>query len=227
MSRGRPARLPIESPSWIAYATALKNAAERFQSMPLAIMKLNRAFEANAVRCKIESFGKSEILAANTRVFVDIAPTDVEVDAAGGWPDAVVTNKEELPAGWEHRLEIAVGLCLWPREGWLFIWEPDLLKYFGITAERVKATKAKGHETRITSGRPVVHDWRKMTLIAAWLHRHFRKLTRNAIVGKLQDFLPGEGIKPPADSELQKMVKQVFDFDEWCPPKHGSFQKGR
>jgi hypothetical protein len=233
MSRGRPARLPFESSSWIAYATALKSTAERFQSTRLAIAKLNRAFQDSAVRCKIESVGKPpELLAASARISVYITATDAEVNevvaATGRWPDdEVVIDTEELSAGWEQRLEISVSA--WPitRDGWLFIWEPDFLKYFGITAEPVKATEAKGHESRITTGRPVVHEWRKMTLIAARLHREFQKDTRNAIVRKLQDCIAGEGINPPADSELQKMVAQVFAFDEWCPPKHRTFQKGR
>ena len=225
MSRGRPAHLPIESPKWIAYAAALKAAADQFQSTRLAIAKLDSAFQAYAVRCKIESFGNSKLVDAGARVIVTIGATDAEVAAAGGWSDEVVIDTEELSAGWENRLEIS--LDVWPREGWLFIWEPDLLKYFGVTAEPVKAAGKDGRETRIPTGHPVVHDWIKLTLIAARLHRDFRKLTRNAIVGKLQDYLEREGIKPPADSELQKMVAQVFGFDELYPPKREGFQKGR
>ncbi len=57
MSRGRPARLPIENPSWIPYAAALKAAADR-SNPRWQSRSSTEPFAASAVRCKIERFGK-------------------------------------------------------------------------------------------------------------------------------------------------------------------------
>ena len=59
-----------------------------------------------------------------------------------------------------------------------------------------------------------MHDWREITLIIVRLHRDFRKLSCNALVGKVQEHLAETSITAPAESELQKAVKQVMGFEE-------------
>ena len=46
MKPGRPPSLPVESPDWTSYSTALQGAINRFQSTPLAIKKLDDALAA-------------------------------------------------------------------------------------------------------------------------------------------------------------------------------------
>jgi hypothetical protein len=57
MKRGRPPACRVEGPGWIPYAAPLKAAIDRFQSTPLAIAKLDSAFQARAVSWGIESIG--------------------------------------------------------------------------------------------------------------------------------------------------------------------------
>ena len=101
-----------------------------------------------------------------------------------------------------------------PQSGWLFLWNFDRIKFFNISAEAGPASAVKTQKTTAAVGHPVVHDWREIMLFAVQACLDFRKLKANAIVHELQDRLEAAGIKVPADSELQKAVRQVLDFDK-------------
>lgn len=192
MKRGPKPKPPVESPHWIAYEAALDEAIERFQSMPLAIKKLNGAFAAGKIQCKFESLDATEIVAR-------AVPVTAEYYAP-----------EERSQG-DDEPEIHVNGRL--RTGWLFLWKPDLIKYFDGGGAPTPAA-AKTHETSAALGRPMVHDWIEITLIAVQLHHKFPEIRRTPLIRKLQDRLEDERIKAPALSELQKMVELVFARDK-------------
>ena len=78
----------------------------------------------------------------------------------------------------------------------------------------MQAGKAKAQETLAAAGRPPVHHWIKITLIAAQLRRTFPRINPTPLIRKLEGRLAAEGIKAPAFSELQKLMTQVFAFNK-------------
>ena len=191
---GRPPNLPVESSHWISYAAALQEATERFRSEQLAIAKLDAALASGTIRCKIERIGaKPQLVKRSDQV-------------------AVVFLPDEVQEGWEDRPTIYLNGK--PQSGWLFLWNYDRINFFNISAEAGPVSAVKTQKTPVAVGHPVVHDWREITLFAVQACLDFRKLKANAIVHKLQDRLETAGIEVPAESELQKAVRQVLTFDE-------------
>lgn len=191
---GRPPALPVESSHWISYAAALQEATERFRSEQLAIQKLDEALASNKVRCKIDPIrAKPELVKRSDQVAVVFLPV-------------------ELQDPWEDRHTIYLNGE--PQSGWLFLWNYDRINFFNISAEAGPASAVKTQKTRVAVGHPVVHEWREIMLFAVQAYLDFRKLKANAIVHKLQERLEDAGIKVPADSELQKAVRQVLNFDK-------------
>ena len=137
MKRGRPPSLPIESPNWIPYHAALKDVTDRCGARPLAIVKLDAALEAGAIRCKIERIGTKPELPPRRQV------------------DVVFLPDELLEGGQEQPLIHVNGE---PREGWLFLWNFDLIKYFNLPAEPTPQRQ----ETADNSGRPATRAWEEI-----------------------------------------------------------------
>ena len=174
--RGRPRKPPVESPHWIAYEAALEEAIERFQSKPLAINKLNRAFAAGKIQCKFESFDVTEMVAR-----------DVPVTAEYYAPEEKNQGDDEPEIHVDGQL----------RTGWLFLWKPDLNNFFGISPEPVQSVTVKKQQTRAAVGHPKVHDWIKITLIAVQLRRKFPEIKRTPLIRKVEARLEHDGITPP------------------------------
>ena len=193
--RGRPRNLPVESKHWIPYAAALQDALNRYGSMPLAIKKLDDALASGTIRCKIERIGaKTALIKRSDRVAMVYLPDELR-DPEDEHPYIRVNDEPQLGC-------------------WLFLWNFDLMKFFGDAVEEVAAKPVKTQKATAAVGHPVVHDWREITLFAVQVCLDFRKLKANAIVPKLQGRLEAAGIKVPADSELQKAVQQVLTFDK-------------
>jgi hypothetical protein len=193
-TRGRPPDPPIESPDWIPYAAALKDAFNRYRSMPLAIQKLDDALASGRISCKIERIGAKPVrIKRSDRV-------------------AMIYLPDELRDGGDEHPYICVNGE--PRLGWLFLWNFDRIKFFNISAEARPTIAVKTQKTTAAVGHPVVHEWREIMLFVVQAYLDFRALKANAIVHKLQDRLEAAGIKVPADSELQKAVRQVLNFDK-------------
>ena len=155
--------------------------------------KLDAALASGTIRCKIERIGaKPKLVKRSDQV-------------------AVVFLPDELLEGWEDRPTIYLNDK--PQSGWLFLWNYDRIKYFGDFRRRGRGEPVEMQKTAAEEGHPVVHDWREITLFAVQAC-DFRKLNANAIVHELQDRLADEGVKVPADRELQTVVKQVLTFAE-------------
>ena len=200
MKRGRPPALPFESPHWISYAAALQDALDRFGSMPLAIQKLDDALASGTIRCKIERAGAEPArMKRSDRVAMIYLPD--ELHEPGDEHPYICVNDE-------------------PQRGcWLFLWNFDRIKYFGDAVEEVAAKPVKKQKTAAEKGRPLRYDWIKIALFADFLRRNSRGITRNRVVNELQKRLVEEGVKLLGDTELQAVVKEVFDFAERHPQK--------
>jgi hypothetical protein len=188
MSRGRPPRLPVRSPHWIPYWAALEEAITRFGSERLAIKQLDDALASGTIRCKIESArnGARPVLAKRADRI------------------AAVFLPDELCDPWVERPNIYLNDR--PREGSLFLWNYDRIKYFDGSVEIARPEPA-------TRGRPLVHDWIEITLIAVQLRRNYPAIKPTPLISRIQERLEDEGMKVPVLSELQKLADKVFAFD--------------
>lgn len=192
---GRPPPLPFESPHWISYDAALQDALNRYGSEPLAIEKLGGALASGTIRCKIERVGaKPALIKRSDRVGMVYLPD--ELHEPGDERPYIRINDE-------------------PQRGcWLFLWNLDLIKYFGDAVEEVAAKPVKTQKATVAVGHPLRYDWVQIALFAYFLRRNSRGITRNQVVNELQKLPVEEGVKLPGDTELQAVVKQVFDFAE-------------
>jgi hypothetical protein len=214
---GRRGPLPLESPNWIPFADALSALVERTRSASLAVDVLDRAIEAGHVRCKLAYLDEPVRLDPATGVLM--SRHKVELPKPGTLDIAVALDlgNDKLAEGWAD--EIDIKLRDEPREGHLFVWKPDQLKYFGGDEIAAPAKAAKGQKPPEKAGRPLLHDWVELALIAVHLHLDNPNYSRNKIVETMIERLTAEGAKVPASSELQRMLKQVFAFRKWRLPK--------
>jgi hypothetical protein len=192
VSRGR---LPVRSAHWIPYWTALQDAIARFGSERLAIKQLDDALASGTIRCKIESArngSKPVLVKGANRV-------------------AAVFLPDELCDPWVERPNVYLNDR--PREGWLFLWNYDRIKYFDESADWVPPKAVEVQETPAAVGRPPVHDWIRITLIAEQLRRNCPTIKPTRLISKIQDRLEAEGKKAPVLSALQPLVGKVFAFD--------------
>ena len=195
MSRGRPPNLPVRSPHWIPYWTALQDAIARFGSERLAIKQLDDALASGTIRCKIES-------ARNGAEPVLVKRAD---------RIAAVFLPDELCDPWAERPNVYLNDR--PREGSLFLWNYDRIKYFDERTDWVPPKAIEVQKTSAAVGRPLVHDWIKITLLAVQLRQNYPTIKPTPLISTIQEQLEEEGIKAPVLSELQRMADQVFGFD--------------
>jgi hypothetical protein len=199
VKRGRPPALPIESPHWISYAAALRDAVNRYGSERLAIEKLGGALGSGSIRCKIERIdAKPELIKRGARVAMIYQPE-------GEYDEWYENPYPSINDG--------------ARQGLLFLWNLDRLIYFGDAVEEAAAKPVEMQETAAAKGRLLRYDWVEIALFADFLRRNSRGITRNHVVHKLQQRLAEQGVEVPGDTELQAVVKQVFDFAERHPQK--------
>jgi len=187
MSKRQP---PVESPNWTAYSTALREATERFGSERLAIDKLDAALASRTIHCKIERIGAApELVKLSDQVQAFFLPTELQEQG------------DERPA---------IGLNRMPREGWLFMWNFDLIKYFGGTVKTTPPAPAETQKSPSAIGRPPIHNWPEIEKIAVRLHLKFPALNRNQLIAKVQDELETKGKKVPVLSQMQLLVNRIF-----------------
>jgi hypothetical protein len=199
-------RLPLESDAnWWLIEAALKHRSELTGS-ELAKQDFNQSLKSGRLRAMVRrADGSRELLEASAWEDLHIAEL-IRVNPKPTKRGHLILRLERM-AVWSRKLGGR------PRWQWFFVWKPDYENIFGDKTEKPKPP-AQTREMPGKGGRPLKHDWVALALEASWLFRHYRKLTRHAVVAKLERWLLDRNKEVPAKSDLQTLVDQVYEHVE-------------
>jgi hypothetical protein len=193
-------KLPLKSPHWVPITQAFEWRLQQTDSIWLAVYDFDQALSAGELRALVRcADGQSELLART------VWHNDLHIAASFSLqPTGAVFSRKlgESP----------------PMEQWFFVWQPDYVRIFvarpAASAPVVSsspAVRTPSEERKGKGGRPLKHDWGSLMLEASWHFRHNPKLTRNAVLRKLEDWCQTHSRPIPAPSELQTMVQQAYE----------------
>jgi hypothetical protein len=209
MSR-RNLPLPLKSPDWVPITEAFEWRLQQTDSILLAVYDFDQALSAGELRALVRrADGQSELLART------VWHNDLHI--------AGYFSLQPTMAVFSRKLGESP-----PLEQWFFVWKTDYVRIFGAgpapsapVASSSAAVRTPSEERKGKGGRPLKHDWVSLALEASWLFRHNPKLTRNAVLRKLEDWCQTRSRPMPALSELQTLVQQVYEHVQ----KHDTTKK--
>ena len=207
-------KLPLESPNWWPIREALEHRCQQTGSDTLAAQDFNQKLRADRLRALVRrKDGRRELLpaAAWDNFYVGMWTFDLRDPPGPKWEVFSHSHKGDPPPG--H---------------WFFVWKPDYERIFGAVpapsgpvAPSSAAVRTPSEERKGKGGRPLKHDWVSLALEASWHFRHNPKLTRNAVLRKLEDWCQTHSRPIPAPSGLQTVVQQAYDHVQ----KHDTAKK--
>jgi hypothetical protein len=192
-------KLPLENPNWWPIREALEHRCQQTGSDTDAGNDFNQELKAGRLRALVDRDGRRELLAASA------------------WDDFYVSMLLSLRP-MKSRMEVFSHSHKGkpPPGHWFFVWKLDYERIFGAVPAPSEEPSSKGK-----GGRPLKHDWMALVLEASWYFRHNPKLTRSAVLRKLEDWCQTHRLPIPAASELQKAVRQAYEHVQ----KHDTAKK--
>jgi hypothetical protein len=192
-------KLPLKSPYWVPITEAFEWRMQQTGSVELAVHDFNQELGAGKLRALVRRADGQSELVARTVWNNDLHVAELNSRHS---PIAVVSPK----------------LRYSPRVEWFFVWKPDYERLFGAVpapsapvASSSAAVRTPSEERKGKGGRPLKHDWSLLALEASWHFRHNPKLTRNAVLRKLEDWCQTHSRPIPAQSELQNVVQLAYE----------------
>ena len=194
-------KLPFDSPNWWPIREALEHRCQQTGSDMDAGNDFNRELKAGRLRALARRDSRRELLAASA------------------WDDFYVSTLLSLRP-MQSRMEVFSHSHKGkpPPGHWFYVWKLDYERIFGAVpapsgpvAPSSAAVRAPSEEpaSKGKGGRPVKHQWNALTLVASRYFRHDPKLTRSAVVRKLEGWCDTNKKPMPAPSALQEMVNQL------------------
>jgi len=199
MSR-RKLSLPLKSPDWVPITEAFEWRLQQTRSEMLVVLDFEKALRDGELRALVRhADGQSELLART------VWDNDLHI--------AVLFSPQLTMTVFSRKLSESPPL--WQ---WFFVWKPDYVRIFvaGSTpsapvASSSAAVRTPSEERKGKGGRPLKHDWVSLALEASGHFRHNPKLTRNDVLKKLEGWCETHSRPIPVQSELQKLVGQVYE----------------
>jgi hypothetical protein len=199
MSR-RKLPLPLESPDWVPITEAFEWRLQQTGSEMLVVLDFDKALRDGELRALVRGAdGQSELLART------VWHNDLHI--------AVLFSPQPTMAVFSRKLSESPPL--WQ---WFFVWKPDYVRIFGAgpaplapVASSSPAVRTPSEERKGKGGRPLKHDWIALALEASRHFRHNPKRTHNGVLRKLEAWCQTHRRPMPAMSELQNLVRQVYE----------------
>jgi hypothetical protein len=210
-------KLPLKSPNWWPIREALEHRCQQTVLETVAVNDFNQELKAGRLRVLVRRDDRRELLPASA------------------WDDFYVSTLLSLRP-MQSRTEVFSHSHKGkpPPGHWFYVWKPDYERIFGAVrapSEPVAPSSAavrapsgpvapssaavrapsEGPPSKGKGGRPLKHDWVSLTLEASWHFRHNPKSTRNAVIRKLENWCQTHSRPSPVLSELQTLVRQVYE----------------